>query len=50
MMMGSPASAVLPATYPFLSKIFDEIERTGVAFSPPEFEMSVEKVAGFLEE
>lgn len=49
-MMGATAEKAMPATYPMLAQIFDEIERTGVAFSMPEFEMSVEKTTGFLEE
>lgn len=49
-MMAATCETALPATWPFLSQIFNEIERTGEAFSVGEFEMSVEKVAGFLEE
>lgn len=50
MMMGSTAEDAMPVTYPSLAPIFDEIERTGIAFSTPEFEMEVEKIAGFVEE
>lgn len=49
-MMGATCEAALPATWPFLSQMFNDIERTGNAFSLGSFEMSVEKVAGFLEE
>lgn len=49
-MMGATCEAALPATWPFLSRIFDGIEKSGEAFSAGSFEMSVEKVAGFLEE
>lgn len=49
-MMASTCEAALPVTWPFLSPVFDEIERTGEAFSAGSFEMGVEKVAGFLEE
>jgi len=30
--------------------MFDEVERSGIAFSMPEFEMTVEKNGGFIEE
>lgn len=50
MMMGSTAKEALPATWPFISQVFDEVEKTGVAFSTPDFEMSVEKTRGFIEE
>ena len=49
-MMGSTAQQALPATWPFLSQVFDKVEETGVAFSTPGFEMSVEKTKGFVEE
>lgn len=49
-MMGSTAKDAMPATWPFLSQMFDDIDRTGKAFSTPEFEMIVEKTNGFLEE
>jgi hypothetical protein len=49
-MMGSTAEKAMPTTWPFLSPVFDEVERTGVAFSLPAFEMTVEKSSGFVEE
>lgn len=49
-MMGAPARVAMPATWPFLSQMFDEVERTGQAFSESEFEMEVHKENGFLEE
>jgi hypothetical protein len=49
-MMGAKAEVAMPLTWPFLQNMFNEIERSGVAFSLPEFEMIVEKVAGFTEE
>lgn len=49
-MMASTCEAALPLTWPILSAVFEEIERTGEAFSAGSFEMGVEKVAGFLEE
>ncbi|RDW72853.1 hypothetical protein BP6252_06760 [Coleophoma cylindrospora] len=49
-MMGSTAQDSMPATWPFLSQVFKEVARTGVAFSIPEFEMTVEKTQGFMEE
>ena len=49
-MMGSTAQLALPATWPFLSQVFDRVEETGIAFSTSDFEMSVEKTKGFVEE
>ncbi|RDW87909.1 hypothetical protein BP5796_03603 [Coleophoma crateriformis] len=49
-MMGSTAQDAMPATWPFLSQVFKEVARTSVAFSFPEFEMTVEKTHGFMEE
>ncbi|KAK4981033.1 hypothetical protein LTR28_008493 [Elasticomyces elasticus] len=49
-MMGSAARDAMPATWPFLSQVFDGIEQSGVAFSTSRFDMCVEKTAGFLEE
>ena len=49
-MMGSAAKDAMPATWPFLSEMFNQVERSGVAFSNPEFEMMVHKKSGFLEE
>lgn len=49
-MMGSTAEAAMPLTWPFLQGMFNEVERSGVAFWMPEFEMTVEKTAGFTEE
>lgn len=49
-MMGAQAKDAMPATWPFLYSMFNEIERSGVAFSAPEFEMEVHKQDGFLEE
>lgn len=49
-MMGATCRAALPATWPILSQIFNEIERTDEPFSAGSFEMGVEKVAGCLEE
>lgn len=49
-MMGATCEAALPATWPLLSQVFENIERTGDAFSVGAFEMTVEKVAGFSEE
>lgn len=49
-MMGATAEAAMPATWPFLSQMFDEVERSGIAFSAPEFEMEVNKENGVLEE
>lgn len=42
-MMGAPAKLAMPATWPFLSQMFLEVERSGTAFSCPEFEMMVHK-------
>ena len=49
-MMGSIAASAMPATWPFLGPMFDEVARSGVAFSLPEFEMLVEKTTGVIEE
>lgn len=49
-MMGATAETAMPLTWPFLKPMFDEVERSGVAFSMPEFEMTVEKSEGFIEE
>ncbi|TKA72244.1 hypothetical protein B0A49_06071 [Cryomyces minteri] len=48
--MGARAEDAMPATWPFLSHLLDEVERSGQAFSMPEFEMSVHKNSSFLEE
>jgi len=49
-MMGATAADAMPLTWPFLQPMFDEVERSGFAFSMPEFEMTVEKSGGFIEE
>jgi len=49
-MMGATGADAMPLTWPFLRPMFDEVERSGVAFSMPEFEMTVEKNGGFVEE
>ncbi|GAB7356837.1 hypothetical protein MBLNU459_g7712t2 [Dothideomycetes sp. NU459] len=49
-MMGAAAEVAMPATWPFLSQMFDEVYRSGNAFSAPDFEMEVNKAHGFLEE
>lgn len=50
-LMGSTAEKALPATWPFLRPLFEEIERTGTPFSNPDFEMMVYRdKEGFLEE
>lgn len=50
MMMGSTGEAALPLTWPFLGPVLAHVESSGVAFSMPEFEMTVEKQEGFIEE
>jgi hypothetical protein len=50
MMMAATCKEALPATWPFLSQMMLDIERTGVTFSLGSFEMSIEKTEGFLEE
>lgn len=49
-MMGSTAEVAMPATWPFLSQVFARVYETGEPFSLACFEMSVEKVHGFIEE
>jgi len=49
-MMGAEAKVVLPATWPFLSVMMQQVEDSTIAFSMPEFEMEVHKESGFLEE
>jgi PAS domain-containing protein len=49
-MMGSTAEEAMPATWPFLKVIMQQIQDTDVAFHMPEFEMEVHKESGFLEE
>lgn len=49
-MMGASAENAMPATWPFLSQMFHEIERSGNAFSAHDFEMEVHKESGVLEE
>lgn len=49
-MMGATAEAAMPLTWSFLQPMFDEVERSGIAFSMPEVEMTVEKNGGFVEE
>lgn len=49
--MASEAEHALPATWPFLRDLFNEVERTGQAFSNPDFDMMVHKeLEGVLEE
>ncbi|KAG9605573.1 putative histidine kinase-like protein M3YPp, partial [Aureobasidium melanogenum] len=49
-MMGSTAEAAMPATWPFLKPMMQQVEDTKKAFHMPEFEMEVHKESGFLEE
>ncbi|KAG9514934.1 putative histidine kinase-like protein M3YPp, partial [Aureobasidium melanogenum] len=49
-MMGSTAEAAMPATWPFLKPMMQQVEDTKRAFHMPEFEMEVHKESGFLEE
>ena len=49
-MMGASGEVAMPATWPFLGPMMDEVERSGIAFSLPAFEMAVEKTHGFIEE
>ncbi|KAI4752514.1 hypothetical protein E4T52_15232 [Aureobasidium sp. EXF-3400] len=49
-MMGSTAAAAMPATWPFLKIMMQQVHDTQVAFHMPEFEMEVHKESGFLEE
>ncbi|KAG9852617.1 putative histidine kinase-like protein M3YPp, partial [Aureobasidium melanogenum] len=49
-MMGSTAEAAMPATWPFLGPMMQQVEDTKKAFHMPEFEMEVHKESGFLEE
>lgn len=49
-MMGATAEAAMPATWPFLKHIMQQVEDTTKAFHMPEFEMEVHKESGFLEE
>jgi hypothetical protein len=49
-MIGSNPQDSMPATWPFLSKVFEQVERTNIEYSIPEFEMTLEKTAGFMEE
>jgi signal transduction histidine kinase len=49
-MMGSTAEEAMPATWPFLKVIMQQVQDSDVAFHMPEFEMEVHKESGFLEE
>jgi hypothetical protein len=49
-MMGATAEAAMPATWPFLKPIMQQIEDITKAFHMPEFEVEVHKESGFLEE
>jgi signal transduction histidine kinase len=49
-MMGSTAEEAMPATWPFLEIIMQQVQDSDVAFHMPEFEMEVHKESGFLEE
>ncbi|KAH0359223.1 hypothetical protein KCU65_g10070, partial [Aureobasidium melanogenum] len=49
-MMGSTAEEAMPATWPFLKIMTQQVQDTKKAFHMPEFEMEVHKESGFLEE
>ena len=49
-MMGATAEAAMPATWPFLKVMMQQVEDSKEAFTTPEFEMEVWKEQGFLEE
>ncbi|KAI4851751.1 hypothetical protein E4T44_01938 [Aureobasidium sp. EXF-8845] len=49
-MMGSTAEEAMPATWPFLKVIMQQVQDSDVAFHMPEFEMEVHKESSFLEE
>lgn len=49
-MMGATAEAAMPATWPFLKGMMQQVEDSKEAFTTPEFEMEVWKEQGFLEE
>lgn len=49
-MMGATARDAMPATWPFLKLLMQQVEDTTEAFHMPEFEMEVHKESGFLEE
>ncbi|THV69362.1 hypothetical protein D6C99_09914 [Aureobasidium pullulans] len=49
-MMGATAADAMPATWPFLKVMMQQVQDTNTAFSLPEFEMEVHKANGFLEE
>lgn len=49
-MMGATAKDAMPATWPFLKLLMQQVEDTTEAFHMPEFEMEVHKESGFLEE
>jgi signal transduction histidine kinase len=49
-MMGATAQEAMPATWPFLKLIMQQVQDTNKAFHMPEFEMEVHKESGFLEE
>ncbi|TIA13541.1 hypothetical protein D6C80_06251 [Aureobasidium pullulans] len=49
-MMGATAADAMPATWPFLKVMMQQVQDTNTAFSLPEFEMEVHKENGFLEE
>ena len=49
-MMGVTAEVAMPATWPFLSVMMQQVEDSTTAFSLPEFEMEVHKASDLLEE
>ncbi|KAK5999993.1 hypothetical protein QM012_005081 [Aureobasidium pullulans] len=49
-MMGSTAEEAMPATWPFLKLMTQQVQDSKKAFHMPEFEMEVHKESGFLEE
>lgn len=49
--MSARCEDALPATWPHLSQVFEEVKTSGIPFSLSDFELEVEKTKeGFIEE